>query len=110
VTARDVSEAAEAGDPLAGRVWDETIEILGSAIANILDVFNPELIVLGGGVTRAGAQLLDPVRELGLRLAMHPAARSGDVVLAGLGDDLGLVSAAAVAFERWPSNELAAAR
>jgi glucokinase len=110
VTARDVSEAAEAGDPLAGRVWDETIEILGSAIANILDVFNPELIVLGGGVTRAGAQLLDPVRELGLRLAMHPAAGSGDVVLAGLGDDLGLVSAAAVAFERWPSNELAAAR
>jgi glucokinase len=105
LTSRDVAEAAAARDPLATRIWNETTDILGSAIANILDVFNPELIVLGGGVTRAGAQLLDPVRELGLRLAMHPAARSGDVVLAGLGDDLGVVSAAAVAFERWPAED-----
>jgi glucokinase len=104
VTARDVSEAAAAGDPLAARVWDETTEILGSAVANILDIFNPELVVLGGGVTRAGAQLLDPVRDLGRRLAMPPAARSGDVVLAGLGDELGVVSAAALAFERWPAG------
>jgi glucokinase len=107
VTARDVAEAAAAGDPLAGRIWDETTEILGSAIANILDVFNPELVVLGGGVTRAGAQLLDPVREIGRSLAMAPAATSGDVVLAGLGEDLGIVSAAAVAFERWSAGEMA---
>jgi glucokinase len=109
VTARDVAEAAAAGDPVAARIWDETMEILGSAIANILDVFNPELVVLGGGVTRAGRQLLDPVREIGRSLAMAPAARSGEVVLAGLGEDLGVVSAAAVAFERWPAGEMPAA-
>jgi glucokinase len=74
--------------------------MLGSAIANVLDVFNPDLIVLGGGVTRVGAQLLDPVRRIGIGSAMPPAARSGDVVLARLGEDLGVVSAAAVAFER----------
>jgi glucokinase len=102
LTARDVAEAAAGGDPLASRIWDETMEILGSGVANILDVFNPDLVVLGGGVTRAGRQLLDPVREIGLRLAMPPARRSGDVVLAGLGDDLGVVSAACVAFERLP--------
>lgn len=102
ITARDIAAEALSGDPLAGRIWDETTEILGSAVANIFDIFNPELIVLGGGVTRAGAQLLDPVRKLGRRLAMHPAAGSGDVVLAGLGDHLGVVSAAALAFERWP--------
>jgi glucokinase len=100
VTSRDVAAAAAACDPLASRVWDETTAILGSAIANILDVFNPEIVVLGGGVTRAGDQLLRPVRETALALAMHPAARSGDVMLAELGDRLGVVSAAAVALER----------
>jgi glucokinase len=110
ITARDVAEAAAAGDPLAQRVWDETTEILGSAIANILDVFNPELVVLGGGVTRAGAQLLDPVRGIGLELAMPPARHAADVVLAGLGEELGVVSAAALAFERWPARAGVTAR
>jgi glucokinase len=105
VTARHVAEAAAAGDPIASAVWDETMEMLGSGVANALDVFNPDLVVLGGGVTRAGRQLLDPVREIGLRLAMEPARRSGDVVLAGLGDDVGIVGAACVAFERLPREE-----
>ena len=108
-TSRDVADAARAGDPLASRIWDETTEILGSAVANILDVFNPEVVVLGGGVTRAGDELLEPVRRIGLELAMPPAARSADVVLAGLGEDLGVVSAAALAFERWPATALAGA-
>jgi glucokinase len=100
LTARDVAEAAAGGDPLASRIWDETTAILGSAMANILDVFNPELIVLGGGVTRAGDQLLRPVREAGLSGALGPARKSGDIVLAELGDRLGVVAAAALAFER----------
>ncbi|HSK51535.1 MAG TPA: ROK family protein [Clostridia bacterium] len=108
VTARDVAAAAAAGDPLASEVWDETTAILGSAIANILDVFNPELVVLGGGVTRAGDQLLVPVREAALRQAMAPARGAADIVLAGLGEDLGVVSAAAVAFERLPREGRAA--
>ena len=100
ITSKDVAEAAAGGDPLAARIWDETTAILGSAVANILDIFNPELVVLGGGVTRAGDQLLVPVRRLALAQAMAPAARSGDVVLAGLGDRLGVVSAAAIAYEQ----------
>jgi glucokinase len=102
LTSVEVANAAAAGDPLAVRIWDETTGMLGSAVANILDAFNPELVVLGGGVTRAGAQLLDPVRETGLRLAMPPARGAAEVVLAELGDDLGIVSAAAVALERVP--------
>jgi glucokinase len=100
LTARDVAEAAAAGDPLASAVWDETTAILGSAVATILDVFNPELVVLGGGVTRAGDQLLRPVREAGLAAALGPARRAADVVLAQLGDQVGVVAAAAIAFER----------
>jgi glucokinase len=100
VTARDVSTAAAAGDPLAARIWNETTAILGTAVATILDVFNPQLVVLGGGVTRAGRQLLDPVRSSALAEALGPARRSADVVLAERGDELGVVAAAAVAFER----------
>ncbi|MEJ7748481.1 MAG: ROK family protein [Candidatus Limnocylindrales bacterium] len=110
VTARDVAEAAAAGDRLGGRIWDETTAILGSAVANILNIFNPDLVVLGGGVTRAGDQLLLPVREAGLRQAMPPAARTADIVLAGLGDRLGVVSAAAIAFERLTRDSAVAGR
>ena len=102
VTASDVAEAAAAGDAVASEVWDETTAMLGSAVANILDVFNPELVVLGGGVTRAGDQLLIPVREAALRQAMAPARDAAEIVLAGLGEELGVVSAATVAFERLP--------
>ena len=101
LTARDVAEAAAAGDALAARIWDETTDILATAVATILDVFNPELVVLGGGVTRSGDQLLGPVRSGALAQAMAPAAASADVVLAALGDDVGVVSAAVVAFDRF---------
>jgi glucokinase len=109
VTARDVAEAARAGDPLAGSIWDETTAILASAVANILDVFNPELVVLGGGVTRAGDQLLVPVRDGALAQAMGPAAKAGRVVLAELGDSVAVVAAACVAFERIATRPRSAA-
>jgi glucokinase len=102
ITAKDVAEHGAAGDALAGRIWDETMAMLGSAVANILDAFNPALVVLGGGVTRAGDQLLTPVREAGLRQAMGPARRSADVVLAELGPVHDVMSAAVVAFDRLP--------
>ena len=84
MTARDVSEAAAAGDVLALRIWNETTAMLASAIANILDVFNPDLVVLGGGVTNAGDMLLRPVREQALAWAMPPM-RAAEIVLAELG-------------------------
>ena len=76
--------------------------MLGSGVANIIDVFDPALVVLGGGVTRAGDQLLTPVREAGLRQAYGPAARSADVVLAELGEVQDVMSRAVVAFYRLP--------
>ena len=101
VTAREVARAAEARDPLAVDVWDETTRILAAAVATILDAFNPELVVLGGGVTNAGDQLLAPVRDGALRAALGPAAGSARVVLAGLGEEVGVVAAAAVALDRF---------
>jgi glucokinase len=101
-SAQHVAAAAEDGDPLASRIWDETMDMLGSAVANILDVFNPALVVLGGGVTKTGDQLLVPVREAALRQAMEPARRSAQIVLAELGAAHDVMSAAVVAFDRLP--------
>ena len=110
VTARDVADAAAAGDAIATAVWDETTAILASAVANILDVFNPQLVVLGGGVTRAGERLLAPVRDGALAQAMGPAARASRVVLAELGDSLAVIAAACVAFERLDARPAGNAR
>lgn len=100
VTAKDVAEHARAGDPIARAVWDETTAMLGRMVAVVVNVCEPELVVLGGGVTRAGAQLIDPVREAALRQAMPPAARACDVVLSRHGDAVGVLGAAAIAYER----------
>src|SRR5204862_8045587 len=62
-TAQDVAAAARAGDELACRVWDETVAALACGLTSIVNVFEPELVVVGGGVSRAGEQLLEPVRE-----------------------------------------------
>ena len=100
ITAKDVAEHARAGDPVARAVWDETTAMLGRMVAVLINVCEPELVVLGGGVTRAGAQLLDPVREAALRQAMPPAAAACDVVLSRHGEAVGVLGAAAIAYER----------
>jgi glucokinase len=99
VTAADVSRAAEAGDPLARELWAVTIDLLGSAVTDLVNVFEPDLVLLGGGVTRAGGMLLDPVRELVAAEAMPPAAAAARVDIAGLGDLVGVVGAGVVGQE-----------
>jgi glucokinase len=100
ITAKDVAEQALAGDELARALWDETTAMLGRMVAVLINVCEPELVVLGGGVTRAGRQLLDPVREAALRQAMPPAAAACDVALSHHGDAVGVLGAAAIAYER----------
>ncbi|HEX6499094.1 MAG TPA: ROK family protein [Micromonosporaceae bacterium] len=96
VTAADVAEAAAAGDPLAAEVWAETVDLLGSAVTDLVNVFEPDLVVLGGGVTRSGAMLIDPVRAIVAREAMAPAAAAVRVVRAELGDLVCVVGAGAI--------------
>ncbi|SDU30768.1 ROK family protein [Jiangella alkaliphila] len=99
LTAADVAAAARDGDALARQIWTETTDVLGQALTDLVNVFEPELVVLGGGVTRAGAMLLDPVAATVAREAMPPAAKAVRVVLAGLGDVVGVVGAGVVALE-----------
>jgi glucokinase len=97
-TAADVAAAARAGDdPIATRVWDETCEALACGITSIANLFEPEIVVLGGGVVRTGEQLLAPVRELVAEQVCGPRV---DVVQTALGDAVGVVGAATIAYER----------
>ena len=77
------------------------MEMLASGVANILDAFNPDLVILGGGVTNAGDQLLRPVREQAFAMAMPPMVAPAEIVLAELGSSLTVVGGAVVAFERF---------
>jgi glucokinase len=98
-TAADVVAAAADGDAYARSVWDETIEALACGLTSIVNLFEPELVVLGGGVTRAGNLLIEPVRETVRGQAMAPAGRTVDIVPAALGDRVGVVGAAAIVFD-----------
>lgn len=100
LTAADVSREARLGDPVARAVWDETTQLLGQALTDLVNAFEPDVAVLGGGVTRSGDDLLVPVREIVAAGAMAPAAHAATVVLAEFGDAVGVVGAAAVALDR----------
>jgi len=107
-TAADVAAAARAGDPVASEVWDETTNFLACGLTSIVNLFEPELVVVGGGVSRSGEQLLGPVRE-GVRAhAMGSAGRAANIVLSALGDQVGVIGAAAIAFDRVGSGRPAA--
>jgi len=95
--APEVSAAAAYGDTTAARVWAETCEALGCGITSIANLFEPEVVVLGGGVVRTGEQLLGPVRDVVHRQAICPQV---EIVPAAFGDAVGVAGAAAVAFER----------
>ena len=96
ITAADVARAAATGDPAAGAIWAEAMDALGGAVTDLVNVFEPNVVVLGGGVTRSGALLFDPVREIVAREAISPAAGAVQIVPAGLGDLVGVAGAGIV--------------
>ena len=90
-------------------VWGETVEALACGLTSIVNLFEPELVVIGGGVSGTGEQLLGPVRECVRAQAMTPAGSAVDVVVSGLGDRVGVVGAAAIVRERGVSEGIAIA-
>ena len=89
VTAKDVFDAAKAGDDLAAEIVDTQARILGRALAQIACVVDPEIFVIGGGVSKAGAILTDSVQKYFVHYAFH-ACRSTSFALAQLGNDAGI--------------------
>jgi glucokinase len=96
VTAQTVYEAAAAGDPLAVEVVHETASFLGAGLANLLNIFNPEVVVVCGGVTQAGDTLFEPLHRVVAQRAFKPAVQACRVVPGALGGAAGVYGAARI--------------
>ena len=88
-TAKDVFDAAKEGDALATDVVREVCGLLGKLIADVCNIVNPEAVLIGGGVSRAGQILLDNLQESFRKNVFH-ACRDTKIRLASLGNDAGI--------------------
>ena len=100
VDARLVGEAARAGDALARDVLDRTWLYLGAGMVNLMNLFDPDVIVIGGGVSRLGDMMMEPLRRYVRQRAVSGPAEGTRLELSQLGSDVGIVGAAAVALEK----------
>ncbi len=97
ISARDVATAAQAGDRLARDIVRTTGKRLGETLAILVDILNPERIVIGGLVLRFGDMLLQPARAVLDREALPELARGCQIVPAGLGEAIGDIAALCIA-------------
>jgi glucokinase len=94
ITAQTVYQAAQAGDELALEVVRDTAKFLGAAVASLINIFNPEAIVIVGGVTLAGENLFEPLRREVSRRAFKPAVQVCRIVPGALIGVAGVYGAA----------------
>jgi glucokinase len=92
-----VTELAHDGDPLAREVLDEIGRV------GLVNTFNPEVIVIGGGAVRGGDMLLEPARAVVAERALEPAREAVRIVAAHYGDEAGMMGAALLAFDQLDS-------
>ncbi|SEG12141.1 glucokinase [Caloramator fervidus] len=95
ITAKTLSEAFDKGDELAIEIMKETGEWLGIAIAGYINIINPELFIIGGGVSRAGERLLKYIREEVNKRAMKVQKESCRIITAQQLDEAGMMGAIA---------------
>jgi glucokinase len=93
ITAREIKEAAETGDVLAVKVINDIAFNLGVGLANVINIFNPEMIIIGGGLANFGEMLLSPARKTAKERAFPYMASIAKIVRGELGDDAGVVGA-----------------
>jgi glucokinase len=99
ITGGIVTELGHSGDEAARGVLAEVGARLGYGLVGVVNVFNPEVIVIGGGAVRAGDLLLEPAREVVSRRAMPPVREGVRIVPAHFGDESGMMGAALMAFD-----------
>jgi glucokinase len=94
-----VTELAHDGDPTAIGVLELIGTRLGVAISSFVNIFNPQVVVIGGGVMAAGDLLLNPAREYVATRALGPSREEVRIVPAALGVEAGMIGAAALAYD-----------
>lgn len=97
---KTIALAATRGDPYCQQMWRDAGEILGSALSNCVNIFNPERIVLCGGVSKVGSLLLEPMMHTLGRRAFSTPAQKVKVTISKFEERLGVVGAALLSWEK----------
>ncbi|MCX5769143.1 MAG: ROK family glucokinase [Candidatus Hydrogenedentes bacterium] len=101
ITGKMISQALAAGDEFARWVMNETATWLGLGISSLVNLLNPEKVILSGGMIAAGEALFDPIRATVMANSFEVPARRAQILPAGLGADSGVIGAAGVALARY---------
>jgi glucokinase len=99
-TPRDLAAAARQGDRIARNLWAELGDEIGTALANAVWILNPDTIVIGGGVAKAGDILFEPIRRSVASRTMKLIHENLKIVPATLGNDAGIIGNAALVLDR----------
>lgn len=97
IQAQTVLAALQAGDPVTSALWDETLDMLAAGVASIVHAFDPERVVIGGGISNFADLLFVPLRERVARRSMPVLADGLDICPAAFAENVGVLGAAAVA-------------
>jgi len=100
ITCELVYKAAQNGDKLCSLIAEETARYLGIGIASVVNIVNPEMVILAGGMIKARDLLFKPVRKYAQKYALKDAIKGVKIVPAKLGDDAGAIGAAATVLKR----------
>lgn len=100
LSSEQIYQAARDGETVACKVMKDMGRMLGIGIANLINIFNPQMIVLGGGVKDAWQLFIDAMQEEVMRRAFKVPAERTKIVPSLLGDDAGMVGAAAIALQK----------
>jgi glucokinase len=100
MTGKMISEAVERGDDFARWVIQDTGVWLGVGISSLINLLNPEKVILCGGMIAAGEVLFGPMRDTAMKLSFEVPAKRAEILPAGLGGDSGVIGAAACALQR----------
>jgi glucokinase len=105
ITAEKISIAAQRGDALASEVIFKAATYLGVGMVNLVNIFNPEMIIVGGGMVKMGDLLLNPARQVVKRRAFKLPAQEVRIVPAQLGNNAGVFGAAVFVFQKKQAGE-----
>jgi glucokinase len=99
-----IAQEALNGDQVALEVFEETGYWVGLCVANLINLLNPEMIVIGGGIAQAGELILDPIRRTAYACAIRSLSRSCRIVPADLGDNAGILGSIALILQTVEKN------
>ncbi|MGB9621119.1 MAG: ROK family protein [Brevinematia bacterium] len=97
IEAKTIFDLAKEGDKFCEGIVNRAFFYLGIGISSLINIFNPEMIVIGGGMSLAGDYLLNPVKEIALQNTMPPLRDEVEIVISRSGNNAGMLGAAGLA-------------